>query len=248
MMRSFIRRLTAFIFPPLCRMCNERQRVFSPTLPRVLCPDCMERWQQEKEQCCSVCGKVHASCRCMPHALEQSGCDTLVHLTYYVSHHKTATSALVLRCKDHNDRELFGFLAQELYPALQPILQDACDEQIVVSFVPRRRAAVQAKGHDHAKELAAMLAKKGNYPFAVLLRRKKNAQQQKQLTAAERERNAAQSFEVEPGADAKGKTVLLVDDICTTGSSLSSCTALLLGAGAKRVLCAVIAKTERVSE
>ena len=245
MKHTFLRRLTAFIFPPLCRVCNERQRVYSPRLPRVLCPDCMDRWQEEKAQSCSLCGKVHTDCRCMPQNLKESGCDTLVHLTYYLSHHKTAAAALVLRCKDYNDREAFGFLAQELYDALQPTLQTMSDEDLCVTFVPRRRAAVQAKGHDHAKQIAAMLAREGQLPCAVLLRRKRNTQQQKELGAAEREKNAAKSFEIETDAAVADKTVILIDDICTTGSSLASCTSLLLAAGACRVVCAVIAKTER---
>jgi ComF family protein len=205
----------------------------------------MDRWQEEKAQSCSLCGKVHTDCRCMPPNLKESGCDTLVHLTYYLSHHKTAAAALVLRCKDYNDREAFGFLAQELYDALQPTLQTMSDEDLCVTFVPRRRAAVQAKGHDHAKQIAAMLAREGQLPCAVLLRRKRNTQQQKELGAAEREKNAAKSFEIETDAAVADKTVILIDDICTTGSSLASCTSLLLAAGARRVVCAVVAKTER---
>ena len=92
-----------------------------------------------------------------------------------------------------------------------------------------------------------MLAREGGLPHDALLRRKKNTRQQKQLTAAERERNAAKSFEIDQGACVAGKTVVLVDDICTTGSSLAGCTTLLLEAGAKRVFCAVIAKTERAN-
>lgn len=248
MSNTFFRRLKAFFFPPMCRVCNERQRVFAPHIPEVLCPDCMNRWEEEREQCCAACGKMHADCRCMPEKLAESGCDTLVHLTAYLAHHRTATAAMVLRCKDNNDRDIFLFFAQELGPALEPILSEAGDEEVVVTFVPRRRAAVKAKGHDHAKEIAAMLARERKLPWATLLRRKRSTQQQKQLDAAERERNAAQSFEIEPDADVKGKTVLLIDDICTTGSSLASCTALLLTAGARRVVCAVIAKTERTNQ
>jgi ComF family protein len=238
------RRLTAFFFPPLCRMCNERQRVFSPKISGVLCPDCMNRWEQELAGTCPICGKVHRACLCMPAPMKESGCQTLVHLTAYRSHHRTAASALVLRCKDHNDRDTFRFLAQALSEAIGE-RESFMAEDTIVTYVPRRRAAVRAIGHDHAKEISLMVARELELPYATLLRRKLITRQQKELDAAERERNAAQSFEMEPGAFVTGKTVLLVDDICTTGSSLSVCTSLLLAAGARRVVCAVVAKTER---
>ena len=240
----FFRRLTALIFPPLCRVCNERQRVFSPDIPEVLCPDCMKRWEQEWAEKCPACAKVHHDCRCMPKALEDSGCEALLHLTAYRSHHRTAASALVLRCKDNNDRETFGFLADEL---ADPIAKLADFEGLdaVVTYVPRRRAAVRAIGHDHAKEIARMVARNLKLPYATLLCRRPLTRQQKELAAAERERNAAQSFDIEPNAPVAGRTVLLIDDICTTGSSLAACTALLRASGAVRVLCAVVAKTER---
>ena len=81
-------------------------------------------------------------------------------------------------------------------------------------------------------------------PVQTELRRKVLTKQQKQLNAAEREKNAAHSFELASAADVSGKTVLLVDDVCTTGSSLAACVAWLKDAGAARVICAVVAKTE----
>lgn len=245
MKNTFFRRLTALIFPPLCRVCNERQRVFSLRIPEVLCPDCMNRWDKERAEKCPTCSKVHHACRCMPEVLRKSGCEALLHLTAYHSHVRTAAAALVLRCKDNNDREVFAFLSDELS---DPIRQLADFETLdaVVTYVPRRRAAVRAIGHDHAKEIACMVAENLKLPYATLLRRRAITRQQKELDAAERERNAAQSFDIEPEAAIAGKTVLLIDDVCTTGSSLAACIKLLHSAGAACVLCAVVAKTERV--
>jgi predicted amidophosphoribosyltransferase len=78
-----------------------------------------------------------------------------------------------------------------------------------------------------------------------LLRRRILTRQQKELDAAAREKNAAHSFEVVDGSRIKGRTVLLIDDVCTTGASLAACTALLMEAQAERVICAVVAQTEQ---
>ena len=242
MSMGLFRWLGRLLFPPVCRMCNERQSIFAPRLPGVLCPDCMNRWCTELAEACPTCGKIHSQCRCVPTTLRESGCDAFLHLAAYRQQKKTAAGALVLRCKDNNDRDVFRFLAKELS---DPIMAQGYASEIdVVTFVPRRRAAVQATGHDHAKQLAIALAHELKRPLQSAIGRRILTRQQKQLSAAEREKNAAQSFELSPSADVKGKTVLLVDDVCTTGSSLAACTAILKAAGAARVICAVVAKTE----
>jgi ComF family protein len=167
-----------------------------------------------------------------------------LHLTAYRSHHNTVTVALVLRCKDNNDREVFRFLASELAACVKDA-KVSLPHDAVVTFVPRRRAAVQATGHDHAKQLAMALAHELNLPFDTLLRRRILTRQQKELDAVAREKNAAHSFEVVDGSRIKGRTVLLIDDVCTTGASLAACTALLMAAQAERVICAVVAQTEQ---
>lgn len=234
--------LERLLFPPICRMCNERQSIFVPRLPGVLCPDCTNRWRTELAEACPSCQEAHALCRCVPAVLRESGCDAFVHLAAYRPQRKTAAGALILRCKDNNDRDVFRFLAQELSV---PLKTAGYAEQVdVVTFVPRRRAAVQATGHDHGKQLASALAHEIKRPMETAIRRKILTHQQKQLSAAEREKNAAHSFEISPAVNVKGKTVLLIDDVCTTGASLSACVTLLKAAGASRVICAVIAKTE----
>jgi predicted amidophosphoribosyltransferase len=66
---------------------------------------------------------------------------------------------------------------------------------------------------------------------------------QKMLGQEQRAKNAFAAFEAVPKhcADLKGKCVILVDDVVTTGAGLSECARILYGCGAKRVLCVAIA-------
>ncbi len=166
----------------------------------------------------------------------------LYHLVAYRPGERAATNQLILRCKENCDRPLFRFLAKELAQLHTP------DAETLISFVPRRLSAVRAIGHDHAHELARAFAACNGTHERVLLARNPNATvEQKTLSAAERAANAADSYLPLPNTanEVRGKTVFLIDDVCTTGSSLSSCVAILQEAGAERVICAVIAKTER---
>ena len=66
--------------------------------------------------------------------------------------------------------------------------------------------------------------------------------------AAQRRSNASGAFSVLPGADVSGKTLLLIDDIVTTGATLSECCRVLKGAGAARVDCAAFASPRNENE
>ena len=243
--RNLIRFLTELVFPPVCRACGERQRVFTREAPAALCSRCIGKWEEQKKETCGVCECAHIDCRCMPESMQNSGAKTLIHLAEYRPDKKNIASMLVLRCKDHNDREVFHFLAEQLAEPLQVMLEGNEDSlrSFCVTYVPRRRAAVRATGHDHAKQIAHMLAHELTIPFETMLRRKPMAKQQKSLGAAEREKNAASSFELVPKISPLNQTIVLIDDVCTTGASLATCAKLLCDAGADRVICAVVART-----
>ncbi|MBE6619884.1 MAG: ComF family protein [Ruminococcaceae bacterium] len=232
----------SLLFPPICRACGERQNIFAPRQVGVLCTACHKTWQGERGESCSACGNGHENCSCIPSELQKIGVETFVHLAPYRPGKPGAASAMILRGKDNNDREMFRFLAAELSEPVRRALGE--DGEAVVTYVPRRRAAVQATGHDHAKQIAGALADELALPLVIALRRRPMTRQQKELSAAQREKNAARSFELADGQAVKDKTVVLFDDVCTTGTSLGACASHLLEAGAGRVVCAVIAKTE----
>lgn len=238
--------IEALLFPPICRVCGERMSIFAPTLPGVLCPDCAKAWREAAESVCPRCGESRSHCRCAPTALTAAGCDCLVKLTRYRAHQHGVPERLILRCKDVNDRALFAHLAAELmlptFRALQA--SGTALEDVVLTYAPRRIGVAITVGHDQAKQLARALARGLGVPCVGALRRARDGAQQKELSAAERQENAAHSYAVRASEAWRGKTVLLVDDICTTGASLAACTHLLLEGGAAHVIAVCVAVTE----
>jgi ComF family protein len=69
---------------------------------------------------------------------------------------------------------------------------------------------------------------------------------QKELSKRERKLNLHGAFTVSEPEVIADKTIILIDDVCTTGSTLAELTAALLGAGAKTVYCASACKTPEV--
>jgi len=90
--------------------------------------------------------------------------------------------------------------------------------------------------------LARWIAGRLGLPFVEALARTRNTRQQAQLDDRERRRNLKGAFAVT--ADVKGRRVLLVDDVCTTGTTARCCAKALRRGGAERVylLCYSLAK------
>ena len=77
-----------------------------------------------------------------------------------------------------------------------------------------------------------------------LLKKVKATAEQKKLGAADRRTNVAGAFALRSRADIKGRRVLVIDDVSTTGSTLSEAARALKAGGAAEVYGAVFAKTE----
>jgi competence protein ComFC len=71
--------------------------------------------------------------------------------------------------------------------------------------------------------------------------RNKNTISQTTLNREERQENVHQAFEVRNGVDISGKTIILVDDLITTGATMNECARVLKENGAKRIICVAVA-------
>lgn len=117
-----------------------------------------------------------------------------------------------------------------------------CDVVVPVPLHPRRLAQ---RGYNQAALLARPLARYLGRPMlASVLRRLVDTPAQALLDAAARRHNVAGAFGVRRGERVRGKVVLLVDDVCTTGATLSACAAALRSAGADAVVAIVVARRE----
>jgi len=111
----------------------------------------------------------------------------------------------------------------------------------VVTFVPPDRRRSGERGHHPAERLAHALAELWHLPFQPLLTRTGASRRQRGLTLVQRRRNVAGAF----GARSVSDTVLLVDDVYTSGATVSAAASALRGAGAKAVYVVTFARTIR---
>lgn len=123
-------------------------------------------------------------------------------------------------------------------------LANGMDAEIAV-FVPMTEKEVKNRGFNQAELLAREVAERLNLPLLPALIKKKDTSEQKALNARERAQNLEGAFGC-PFTEVKKRSVLLIDDIFTTGATSNECARTLLKAGARQVsvLTAAITKSK----
>ena len=107
----------------------------------------------------------------------------------------------------------------------------------VITAVPLSRERLRQRGFNQSDLLAAGLAERMRVPFLPLLRKIRETPPQTKLDRAGREENLRGAFEAGEGAAVRGKTILLVDDVITTGNTLNIVSRALVESGAATVIC-----------
>ena len=118
-------------------------------------------------------------------------------------------------------------------------------EYDVISWVPLSSSRKRSRGYDQAMLLALATALELNDVAIETLAKPHDVKAQSELSGwDERSANISGAYEVIDQELIEGKRVLLIDDIVTTGSTLSECANVLLSAGAAHVICAALARGE----
>lgn len=119
----------------------------------------------------------------------------------------------------------------------------SCDS---ITWVPLSRRRLRRRGYDQAKLLAEGLAAHMGVDCVRLLKKPRDNPPQSGIDKAEKRRaNVAGRYVVCSPELVKGRDVLLVDDIVTTGATLSECARMLKQAGAKSVTAVTVARSKK---
>ncbi len=212
---ALARDLLAFALPQRCPACGVQA---DPA--RLLCDACLARIPRLDTALCA---------RCLAAGREGPGC--LAHAGFAVraAWIYDERAALVVHALKYDERPglaraLGGVMALALPPGYRPDL---------VIDVPLHRTRQRERGYNQAAALAVALAEAIATPrLAGALTRVRATRAQARLGPAERRKNIAGAFRVERPTALEGRSVLLVDDVLTTGATLESALAALKSAGA----------------
>ena len=236
MNKPLFRKILFFLSVPKCVCCGERLDIDD----YALCKKCYEQYLNNKNRNCSRCNKVLSECFCSNFFLERHSVKNISKVYRYTpGKADTPESSLIYSLKQSYRWDVFEFLSNELIASLRNNIDVSKTDDCVITNVPRRRKAIIRHGYDHSAILAKRISKKLNIPYRnLLVHRAKKAQ--KELKGRERLLNAKIDYRQQIKDSLGGKTVILVDDIVTSGASLGTSGILLRGLKAKKVIGACV--------
>jgi ComF family protein len=223
--RSCLRWALDFALPPRCAGCGTIVgEVHS------FCADCWKEIEFLGDGGCAVCGlplqatesKTCASCLARPPRIART--------RSAVAYDKLSRS-LAIRLKYGRKVAIARTMARYMAPLVQ-----AGDGQPVLMPVPLHRTRLWRRGFNQSALVARELSRRlklRNDP--ILLRRTKRTPPLKGMSPLQRRKAVAGAFRVRDRTAVAGKTVILIDDVLTTGSTAEACARTLKRAGAARV-------------
>jgi ComF family protein len=157
-----------------------------------------------------------------------------------------ALNRIIRRLKRIPDRLAFAYFAAVLSKPLTALAESRgfTAENTVVTYIPRSKKMILRDGYDQARLFAKAVGRRMHYPVQPLLIRLKHGKQQKYLRIDERIENVKGMFEASKRYSCNGKKVIIVDDLVTTGATVSEAARILYEAGACEIACLCIAKSE----
>ena len=218
------------IFPPRCPMCG--QLVERNT---TVCEQCKPQVRRILPPICNKCGMNKSDCECASNRHLFTAC---VSPFYYYGAVKNG----VRRFKFHDKYSSTTYFINETAKKVDSEFAGYMIDLVVC--VPMHENDLQTRGFNSAELLAKGIAKKLKLPCdCTVLTKIYENKKQRTLSAFERVGNVLGVFDVKNPEKVKGKTILLCDDIFTTGATLDECAKMLYFGGADTVLCACSAIT-----
>jgi ComF family protein len=217
------------LLPPACMACAEPVRE-----PLSLCADCWSALPAITGARCDQCGvplplaqqadALCFGCRHEPPPFTRAAAPFL---------YQGPARQIILRFKNGKER-----WADTMAAAMHRTAPGLSTPETLLVPVPLHRWRIARRGYNQSLLLARALARLGGADVAVdWLIRVKNTPVSRGMTRAQRQRNVTGAFRVRPdkAAHLKGRRVLLVDDVLTTGATASACARVLRRAGAASV-------------
>ncbi len=225
-----------FALPARCAGCGT-----ITDLPHQFCGDCWQQVEWLGTHGCDQCG--------LPlEATEIDQCGRCLAKPPLIARSRAAMAygdiarSIALRLKYSRKVALAETMARTMRP-----LVAAAPDMILVP-VPLHRSRLWWRGFNQSGLIAASLAKlTGMEHRPAMLTRVRRTRALRNMNAKARANEVKSAFRVDPTADVRGRHILLVDDVLTTGSTSEACAKTLLRAGADRVDLICFARVVRPS-
>lgn len=198
----------------------------------TLCKECAENLPVIKGDKCKYCGTEKSRCNCKKHRLNYDG----ITAPFY---YENGISSAVKRLKFNRKIFLADILAEDMINAVK---EDFADKKFdFICFAPFSKIQFATRMYNQSELLAEKISLKMNIPLKKALVKLFETKTQHKTNMRNRKGNVFGVYDVNDRVDVKGKTILLVDDVKTSGSTLDDCATILKIRGASEVYCVTAA-------
>ncbi len=231
--------LSEIIFPPQCLGCAE---ILHRSNGHIFCPDCEEKITFITGSICDICGTT------FPDSPDQNHLcgDCLKTKPYFscaraIFSYDDAILNSIHQFKYKSDLSvgeiLSDFMAGFSFPDI-----DFADYSLIIP-VPLHIKRLRERGFNQSLILARAIGEKHQIPVDFsLLKRHKFILTQTGSNKKERKQNIKGAFEVTDKKKISGKSIILIDDVYTTGATVNECAKTLMKAGAQKVSVLTLAR------
>jgi ComF family protein len=222
-MHLLLRGVLDLLYPPRCEACGRLRR-------EPICADCNAAIEPVRPPLCELCGSpfdplAQAAPRCVDCRGKRRGFSAARSAAYYDGPLVEAIRRFKYHCQMVLWRPLGRLMAEALaHSGAEPIAPEAVD---VVCAVPLHESRLKERGFNQSELLAEHVADAIGKPLKPLLQKTRPTLPQVDLPAPSRPANVRGAFEPRLQEVISGQRVLLIDDLFTTGATLSECARVL---------------------
>lgn len=223
--------MSYLFFTNKCKYCDD-----IINFNKTLCNECENDLPRINGDKCTLCGAERSKCSCKKARQKYDGISAPF---YYEKGIERGIKLFKFSEREYIGKALAADMAENVKRDFSEIDFD------FITFVPFSKTQIHNRKYNPAEIFAKEISKTLGIPLSSVLCKPFETKTQHLLKGSLRKGNIAGVYDVTDKADVKGKTVLLIDDIKTTGATLNECARVLKIAGAEKVYCAVAAIAKR---
>ena len=228
------------IYPAQCELCGNQLE----DLEKYICENCSRKLPVISTPHCPVCyrsiktrGEGNRIC-----GFCKLNSKRIVEKVVALYEYRDGSRELIHRYKYDKYQSLAGFLAENLFEQVRD--SDVLDDVDWIVSIPLHWTRKRWRGFNQADKLAKYISKKTGVPLlpTKYFKRIKKTTPQVTLNAEHRKKNIRGAFELNKKIKFENSSVVLVDDVLTTGATSNECARILKKAGAKKINLIVLAR------
>jgi len=233
---SLTKNFINLIYPLHCASCR---KPLDPENDSSICGHCIGLIKPNPSPYCIYCGRSvdMAGCACDDCLENKPAFSRALSACLYDGKLKELILQFKYKGKMALSGDLSGLISDFLYSN-----SDILEGVDMITFVPICRDRMIKRGFNQSKILAKRLSDSYGIPMADCIEKTASTKNQNELSRQERLSNLKGAFRAKSAVNLTGLTILIVDDVMTTGATLNECAIALSKSGAGSVRCITLAR------